>query len=188
MKIKTSEDEKIEKVKNKLYVGKSLLGKAGEYLVAGRLLLNGFKVYTETVDDGMDLIAKKKNKFYFFQVKTCQDTNYDSGHFQARINFDTFSKFPKKRSFIVFVLHYLGPNASLDNMGDHNTYDQMYIPIPSTDFCSFFPIDNCGYTNVRLELSLVMDGQHDFIVRMKIKNRTIPLDKYLIGGFWQVEI
>jgi hypothetical protein len=168
-------------------VSRRLLGKAGEYLVAGKLLLNGFKVYTETVDDGMDLIATKNDNFYYFQVKTCQDTNYDSGTFQARVNLGSFSKFPQDQSYIVFVLHLLGAQTSLDMMGNHNFYEEIYIPIPAKDFMSFFATDD-GHISLRLFYSPVMEGEHDFIVSMRVSKKSINLDNYLISSFNQVGV
>ncbi len=47
------------------------LGKAGEYAVASELLFWGFNVSMMAVDQGIDLIAEKENRFFHIQVKTC---------------------------------------------------------------------------------------------------------------------
>ncbi|MCL4386948.1 hypothetical protein M1307_00950, partial [Patescibacteria group bacterium] len=130
--------KKIEKVKEKLLVSKANLGKAGEYLVAGKLLLSGFNVYTGALDNGIDLVARKSKRFYYIQVKTCQDIDYESGKYIAKVNLSTLLKFPEKRTFLILVLHYLGFNTSLDYMGEHARYDQEFIVLPVEKLVEFF--------------------------------------------------
>ncbi len=167
-------------------VNRAKLGKGGEFIVAGKLLLNGFKVYLETIDDGVDLIASKSDNFYYFQVKTCQDVDYDSGKFIANLNIDTFKKSPSKNTFLVLVLHYLGPNLSIDNFGNHNIYDQMVIPIPGIDVINFLE-KKSGRCTLSINLSLLMDGHYDHIVWMKSNKKTLILDDYLYNSFSQME-
>ncbi|MDA8969132.1 hypothetical protein N9F48_03585, partial [Akkermansiaceae bacterium] len=45
-------------------------GKGGEYAVMSELLFRGFNSSVMTVDDGIDLIAEKKNSYFHIQVKT----------------------------------------------------------------------------------------------------------------------
>ena len=47
-----------------------MLGKAGEYAVVSKLLLNGYYANVMSVDDGVDIIASKNQNVYFIQVKT----------------------------------------------------------------------------------------------------------------------
>ena len=48
-----TEEEKI------LNLDKQYLGKAGEYLTAGKLLLNGFNIFAGAIDEGIDIVASK---------------------------------------------------------------------------------------------------------------------------------
>lgn len=45
-------------------------GTAGEYLIMSELLFQGYNVNKMTVDEGVDVVASKGNRFYFIQVKT----------------------------------------------------------------------------------------------------------------------
>ena len=180
---------KIEMVKGRLTVNRANLGKAGEYLVAGKLLLNGFNVYSGAIDDGIDLVAKKRRKFYYIQVKTAQDVGYDSGKYMAKVNLTTLSKFPQKQTFLVLVLHYLGPNASIDSMGDHNRYEQEYVVLPSEKLLEFFSKSD-GHVVFYIYLSFLMDlGKDDsWIIKLKHGGREFILDEFLFDSFWQIEI
>ena len=181
--------QRIEKIKNKLTVERNHLGKAGEYFVAGKLLLNGFNVYNGAIDDGIDLVARKKRKFYYIQVKTCQDIEYDSGKFIARINLSSLSKYPQNNTFLILVLHLLGPTASLDSIGDHNRYDQEFVVIPANKLSNFFN-KITGYAILHIHYSPLMDIQNNigWIVKLLYGGKEFILDNYLIDSFWQIEI
>ncbi len=45
-------------------------GKAGEAAVISEMLFYGFNASAMTVDDGIDVVASKNNKYYHIQVKT----------------------------------------------------------------------------------------------------------------------
>lgn len=45
-------------------------GTAGEYLIMSELLFQGYNVNKMTVDEGVDIVASKGNRFFFIQVKT----------------------------------------------------------------------------------------------------------------------
>jgi Holliday junction resolvase-like predicted endonuclease len=179
--------KRVELVKRKLKVAKINLGKAGEHFVAAKLLLNGFNIFQGAIDDGIDLVARKRKKFYFFQVKTCQDVDYDSGKFMAKINLDTFLKFPKTQSFLVLVLHFLGANASIDSMGDPNRYEQEFIVLPSAKLDEILNKKN-GNAVVYLFYSPLMQGDNQWIVKLKYSGTEYILDDFLFDSFWQVEI
>ncbi|HWY80066.1 MAG TPA: hypothetical protein VNW29_06950 [Candidatus Sulfotelmatobacter sp.] len=181
--------DKREKVLRKLTVERANLGKAGEFLVAGKLLLNGFNVYNGAIDDGIDLVARKRRKFYYIQVKTCQDIDYDSGKFMAKINLSTLSKYPHKNTFVVLVLHFLGPTTSLDFMGDHTKYDQDYIVLPVNKLISFFQKET-GDITFRIYYSILMDLPQNthWIAKLKYNKRELILDDFMLDSFWQIEI
>lgn len=162
---------KVQKAKDVLQVNKAKLGKAGEYFVAGKLLLNGFNVFNGAIDDGIDLVAKKRKKFYYIQVKTCQDLGYDTGKYMATINLATFSKFPEKQTFLVLVMHFLGPTSSSDFMGDHNVYEQMFVVLPAIKIKEIFG-KTSGKTTFYIFNSLVAEQPTDgWIVKLRYQKK-----------------
>ena len=56
------------------------IGKGGEYLVTGRLILHGYNASMMGVDKGIDIVAIKDGKMYGIQVKTANKsaTGYSS--------------------------------------------------------------------------------------------------------------
>ena len=48
----------------------SYIGKCGEYAVASELLFRDYNVGIMSVDEGIDIMASKNDKFFFIQVKT----------------------------------------------------------------------------------------------------------------------
>ena len=181
---------KIEKIKEKWRVNKSNLGKAGEYFVAAKLYLNGFNVYMGGIDDGIDLVARKKEKFYYIQVKTCQDIEgYDSGKFMAKVNLSSLSKFPTNETYLVLVLHFLGINSSIDNVGDHNRYEQEFIVIPTIKLYDFIG-KTAGDCILYIYYSMVMENMDDntWIVKLKHGKNELIADNFLLDSFWQIEI
>lgn len=166
---------------------KSFLGQAGEYLTAGKLLLNGFNVFHGAIDDGIDIVASKDNKFFKIQVKTCQDIEgYDSGKYMVNVNLSTLSLHDPKSTYIVFVVHYLNAQISLDNAGDHNTYDQSYIVLPVK---KIFDLVNKteGHAVINIRSTLVSDTNGEgYMYKAMHKGKEIVLDDYLIESFNQI--
>ena len=83
---------------------KAFLGKAGEYAVMSELLFWGFNASIMSVDDGIDIVATKNNKFFHIQVKTA--TRQDAGKYQFTINPASFKKYHATNVFYVFVLRH----------------------------------------------------------------------------------
>lgn len=99
--------------------GKAFLGKAGEYAVMSELLFWGFNASIMTVDDGIDIVASKHNKFFHIQVKTA--TRQDNGKYIFTINKDSFKRYNTANVFYVFVLrenmkndHIIIPSMQID--------------------------------------------------------------------------
>ena len=82
--------------------GKAFLGKAGEYAVMSELLFWEFNASIMTVDDGIDIVASKNNKFFYIQVKAA--TRQDNGKYIFTINKDSFKRYNTANVFYVFVL------------------------------------------------------------------------------------
>lgn len=79
-------------------------GKAGEYAVLTELLFHEFNASLMSVDQGIDIVASKNDKFFYIQVKTA---NYKNGHFFASINSKQFERYNNKDTFYIFVLRFL---------------------------------------------------------------------------------
>lgn len=79
-------------------------GKAGEYTILAELLFYEFNASLMSVDQGIDIVASKNDKFFYIQVKTA---NYRNGHFLATINSKQFERYNNKDTFYIFVLRHL---------------------------------------------------------------------------------
>lgn len=89
-------------------VSTSFLGKAGEYAVMSELLFWEYNVSQMTVDDGIDLVASKNNKFFFIQVKT--STKQNDGKYNFTISKSSFMKYQGQNVYYVFVLRHIWNN------------------------------------------------------------------------------
>lgn len=83
---------------------KAFLGKAGEYAVMSELLFWGFNASIMSVDDGIDVVASRNNKFFHIQVKTA--TRQPGGKYLFTINPASFKKYHAAGVFYVFVLRH----------------------------------------------------------------------------------
>ena len=80
----------------------SFMGKAGEYAVMSEPLFWEFNVSQMTVDDGIDLVASKNNKFFFIQVKTA--ARQENGRYFFTIAKSSFLKYQGQNVYYTFVL------------------------------------------------------------------------------------
>jgi hypothetical protein len=70
-------------------VSSGFTGAAGEFAVLSELLFRGYNASKMTVDDGIDVVASKDDKYFHIQVKTA---NYADGKpYQATIRQETFT-------------------------------------------------------------------------------------------------
>lgn len=60
--------------------GTKFTGAAGEHAVLSELLFWGFNASIMTVDDGVDVVASKENKFVHIQVKTANKSESTGGY------------------------------------------------------------------------------------------------------------
>ena len=90
-------------------VQKNFLGKAGEYAVMSELLFWQYNVSSMIVDDGIDLVASKDNKFFHIQVKTSSCQNGNTWHFT--VSKTSFLRYQSGNVFYVFVLRRDTKNA-----------------------------------------------------------------------------
>ena len=77
-------------------------GKAGETAVIAELLFYGYNASGMAVDDGIDVIASKENKFYHIQVKTANPS--ETGLFGFSIRKNSFIAKDSSQTFYIFVL------------------------------------------------------------------------------------
>lgn len=78
------------------------LGKAGEYSVMSELLFWEYNVSLMTVDDGIDVIAEKNNKYFHLQVKTTTGEFGDT--FRYTIKKQSFENNSSTGTFYIFVM------------------------------------------------------------------------------------
>jgi hypothetical protein len=102
----------IEKNKefSKPTVSTNYIGKAGEFAALSELLFNGFNANIMSVDEGIDVVASRDNKFFYIQVKTTYVKNNKLN--VPSIKFDRYNQFDKYDTFYIFVLRYYQGEAS----------------------------------------------------------------------------
>ncbi|VAV99394.1 hypothetical protein MNBD_ALPHA07-594 [hydrothermal vent metagenome] len=100
-------------------VSTQFTGAAGEFAVLSELLFRGFNASKMTVDDGIDIVASKDEKYFHIQVKTA---NFSEGKpFQASIRQRAF-----KHSSIVYYIVVLRQPTPVG-------FVNKYVILPSGD-------------------------------------------------------
>lgn len=80
------------------------VGKGGECSVMSELLFNGFNSNMMVVDEGIDIVASKFEKFFYIQVKT---TYIQKDKLVVpSIKFRRFNQFEKQNTYYIIVLRY----------------------------------------------------------------------------------
>lgn len=123
-------------------VAKGFTGRGGEYAVMSELLFWGYNASIMSVDDGIDIVASKGNKFFHIQVKTC--TVQTNGKFTFSISRNPFKRYNAANVFYVLVLRHATRNE--------------FIIIPSRQLQYFL---DAGYISdgVTLSLSIAADAR-----------------------------
>lgn len=111
-------------------------GKAGEYLVASKLLFLGYNASILTVDSGADLVAIKNEKPFHIQVKTAHlkrnrysfnitkaslDRHYHGGMFYVFVLREGGSPHDMRESFLIFPLNTIEEYISRGYIKPHRT-------------------------------------------------------------------
>lgn len=111
-------------------------GKAGEYLVASKLLFLGYNASILAVDSGADLVAIKNEKPFHIQVKTAHlkgnrysftitkaslDRHYHGGMFYVFVLREGTSPLDMKESFLIFPLNTIEEYISRGYIKPHRT-------------------------------------------------------------------
>ena len=96
-------------------------GTAGEYAVMSELLYQGYNVNSMTVDEGVDIVANKDNRFYFIQVKTAYlDEGLKATFSIKNSRFDLFKQNNDMR--YVFVVRYASPLSTTTKIITENLF------------------------------------------------------------------
>jgi len=110
-------------------------GKAGEKAVISELLFYGFNASGMAVDDGIDVIAGKDNRYFHIQVKTANMS--DRGAFSFSIKKNSFIAKDSSQTFYIFVMRG----------SDDCRYYNDYLILPSSQIRQL------------LEVGIIRDGQ-----------------------------
>jgi len=117
-------------------VSSQYTGKAGETAVISELLFYGFNASGMAVDDGIDVIAGKNNRFFHIQVKTANIS--DSRAFGFSIKKSSFVAKDSSQTFYIFVMRE----------SDSCRYYNDYLILPSSQVRQL------------VEVGVIKDGQN----------------------------
>lgn len=81
----------------------SYTGKAGEFGVLSELLFRGYNASIMTVDEGIDVVATKGNKYFHIQVKTANSNKFKD-KFHYVISKNSFKANNDASTYYVFIL------------------------------------------------------------------------------------
>jgi HB1, ASXL, restriction endonuclease HTH domain len=85
-------------------VTKQYTGKAGEHGVLSELLFYGFNASIMSVDDGIDVVASKDNKYFHIQVKTSNQSTANENQHTFTIRKSIFLSKAGSNTLYIFVL------------------------------------------------------------------------------------
>nr|WP_321513027.1 hypothetical protein [uncultured Pseudodesulfovibrio sp.] len=83
-------------------VGTGYTGKAGEFGVLSELLFRGYNASIMTVDEGIDVVATKNNKYFHIQVKTANSNK--SNKFLYTVAKNSFTAHHDASTYYIFIL------------------------------------------------------------------------------------
>jgi len=138
----------------------SYVGKAGEYAVFSELLYWEFNPAMVTVDDGIDIIASKKSKYYHIQVKTANPTKNNT--FIFTIKKKSFDRNDNSQTFYVLVLR----------RKDKKRYFNDFIILPNHEITRLVALKVIGESKDNYSISIYTDG-HDYLIANKEKVTTL---------------
>lgn len=102
-------------------ISNNFTGKAGEHAVMSELLFWGYNASLMTVDEGIDIVASKDNKYFHIQVKASAEKS--SGGFGFQVKRKAFELNRSAQTYYVFVMRknlscYFAvlPSSHLENL------------------------------------------------------------------------
>ncbi|NHB59474.1 hypothetical protein G9F32_15880 [Acinetobacter sp. 194] len=94
-------------------VTSSYTGKAGEFAVMSELLFFGFNASYMAVDDGIDIVATKENKYFHIQVKTANLS--ESNKYVFTLNQKAYDSKDASSTFYILVMRTFTGSAYTNN-------------------------------------------------------------------------
>jgi len=94
-------------------INSSYTGKAGEFAVMSELLFFGFNSSYMAVDDGIDIVASKDNKYFHIQVKTANLS--DANKYSFSLNQRSYDAKDSSSTFYILVLRAFTGSAYTNN-------------------------------------------------------------------------
>lgn len=88
-------------------------GKAGEFAVMSELLFFGFNASYMAVDDGIDIVASKDNKYFHIQVKTANLS--ESNKYVFTLNQRAFDSKDSSSTFYILVMRTFTGSSYINN-------------------------------------------------------------------------
>jgi hypothetical protein len=92
------------------HVSTQYTGAAGEHAVYAELLFRGFNASIMTVDEGIDIVASRENRFFHIQVKAANESD---SCFSFSIRRSIFEAHKNGLTFYVFVIRRVLVNRHL---------------------------------------------------------------------------
>ncbi len=86
----------------------NFMGKAGEHAVMSELLFWGLNASLMAVDEGIDIVASKDNRYFHIQVKAASPS--DAGRYTFTIKSEAFESNDNAHTFYIFVMRRRGGN------------------------------------------------------------------------------
>lgn len=151
----------IEKIKEtndfvKPETNSNYIGKGGECAVLSELLFNGYNANIMVVDEGIDIVASKNDKFFYIQVKTTHIKKKQSITTPS-IKFSRFSQYDKQNTFYIIVLrYYLEKNPRNE-----------YLIFRSSDIEKFIETGKIKRDTERINLSIKLEDRKIYLFNGK---------------------
>jgi len=135
-------------------VSNNFTGKAGEHAVMSELLFWGYNASLMTVDEGIDIVASKDNKYFHVQVKASAERS--NGVFGFQVKRKAFELNHSAQTYYVFVMRknlscYFAvlPSSHLENLRMTNIIggqNDLSITITADDKSKQFSLNGSDIT------------------------------------------
>ncbi|TKB51948.1 HTH domain-containing protein [Ferrimonas aestuarii] len=137
----------------------NFVGAAGEHAVLSELLFRGYNAAIMTVDEGIDLVASKSNRYFHIQVKTASES---ASGFSFSIKKHIFENNDQSPTFYVLLCRRF--------MNSHFHHD--YVILPSSVVATFINTGAIKDTNtISIRVSI---NEGKFML-----NKTVDISKYI---------
>lgn len=138
-------------------------GKAGEYGLLSELLFRGYNASIMTVDDGIDVVASRDNKYFHIQVKTANSN--PQGKFQFTISAKSYKLYDASTTFYVLITRRF----------IRSSWRSDYIVFQSSDVAKFIAT---GVIKDGKQYSLVVRYEGDNCLLNRNKDVTYHLNNF----------